>query len=183
MLGSTLRAFANSRKDDWDARLPYAVFAINKAASTLGGVLHGPRPSWASGWASGACRCPSPTCGPPENHGRPTCLGQRRGSRRSLEVWAPLHVAQQELKAALDPSRVDKTFQVGLRSCSTPPRRASCDCCSPVQGARALHSSGARRPKHVYSDPAAAVPHRFECSPAVNVDRPKPRYSLSARPT
>ena len=43
MLGSTLRAFANSRKDDWDARLPYAVFAINKAASTLGGE---PTPSF-----------------------------------------------------------------------------------------------------------------------------------------
>ena len=29
VLGDTLRAFANGRKDDWDAWLPYAVFAIN----------------------------------------------------------------------------------------------------------------------------------------------------------
>ena len=34
VLGDTLRAFANGRKDDWDVWLPYAVFAINNAAST-----------------------------------------------------------------------------------------------------------------------------------------------------
>ena len=28
VLGDTLRAFANGRKDDWDVWLPYAVFAI-----------------------------------------------------------------------------------------------------------------------------------------------------------
>ena len=39
VLGDTLRAFANGRKDDWDVWLPYAVFAINNAASTLGGEL------------------------------------------------------------------------------------------------------------------------------------------------
>jgi transposase InsO family protein len=39
VLGDTLRAFANGRKDDWDAWLPYAVFAINNAASTLGDKL------------------------------------------------------------------------------------------------------------------------------------------------
>ena len=35
VLGDTLLAFANGRKDDWGAWLPYAVFAINNAASTL----------------------------------------------------------------------------------------------------------------------------------------------------
>ena len=35
-LGDKLRAFANGRKDDWDVWLPYTVFAINNAASTLG---------------------------------------------------------------------------------------------------------------------------------------------------
>ena len=39
VLGDTLRAFANGRTDDWDVWLPYAVFAINNAASTLGGDL------------------------------------------------------------------------------------------------------------------------------------------------
>ena len=38
-LGYALRAFANGCKDDWDAWLPYAIFAINNAASTLGGDL------------------------------------------------------------------------------------------------------------------------------------------------
>ncbi len=39
VLGHTLRAFANGRKDDWDVWLPYAIFAINNAALTLGGEL------------------------------------------------------------------------------------------------------------------------------------------------
>ncbi len=39
VIGDTLRAFANGRKDDWDRRLPFAVFAINNAASTLGDGL------------------------------------------------------------------------------------------------------------------------------------------------
>ena len=34
-----LDAFANGHKDGWDAWLPYVVFAINNAASTLGGDL------------------------------------------------------------------------------------------------------------------------------------------------
>jgi hypothetical protein len=33
----TFRAFANGREDDWDGRLPLAVFAIDKATSALGG--------------------------------------------------------------------------------------------------------------------------------------------------
>ena len=32
VIGDTLRALANGRKDDWDRRLPLAVFAINNAA-------------------------------------------------------------------------------------------------------------------------------------------------------
>ncbi len=39
VLGDTLRALANGRKDDWDVLLPYAVFSIHKAASTLDGEL------------------------------------------------------------------------------------------------------------------------------------------------
>ena len=39
VIGDTLRAYANGRKDDWDQHLPLAVFAINKAASTLGDGL------------------------------------------------------------------------------------------------------------------------------------------------
>jgi hypothetical protein len=39
VIGDTLRAFANGRKDNWDRQLPLAVFAINNAASTLGDCL------------------------------------------------------------------------------------------------------------------------------------------------
>jgi hypothetical protein len=39
VIGDTLRAHANGRKDDWDRQLPLAVFAINNAASTLGDGL------------------------------------------------------------------------------------------------------------------------------------------------
>ena len=39
VIGDTLRAFANNRKDDWDKQLPLAEFAINNASSTLGDGL------------------------------------------------------------------------------------------------------------------------------------------------
>jgi hypothetical protein len=39
VIGDTLRAFPNGCKDDWDRQLPFAVFAINNAASTLGNGL------------------------------------------------------------------------------------------------------------------------------------------------
>ncbi len=39
VISDSLRAFANGRKDDWDDYLPLTVFAINNAASTLGGEL------------------------------------------------------------------------------------------------------------------------------------------------
>ncbi len=39
VLGDTLRAFDNGRKDDWDLWLPYSAFAINNSASALGGDL------------------------------------------------------------------------------------------------------------------------------------------------
>jgi hypothetical protein len=40
VIGDTLRAFANGRKDDWDRQLPFAVFTINNVASTLGDWAH-----------------------------------------------------------------------------------------------------------------------------------------------
>ena len=41
VIGDTLRAYANGRKDDWDRQLPLAVtvFAINNAASASISVL------------------------------------------------------------------------------------------------------------------------------------------------
>ena len=42
VIGDTLRAYANGRKDDWDKQLTFAEFAINNAASAPGGeaLLH-----------------------------------------------------------------------------------------------------------------------------------------------
>ena len=98
VLGDTLRAFANGRKDDWDVWLPYAVFAINNAASTLGGDL-------------------TPLFIGRGQHPRlPLSLPDLRaaGLMKALEqeVRALLYAAQQERKAALDRGRVDTTFQV-----------------------------------------------------------------------
>ncbi len=39
VISDTLRTYANGCKDDWDRKLPLEVFAINKAASTLGDWL------------------------------------------------------------------------------------------------------------------------------------------------
>ncbi len=75
-LGDTLLAFANGRKDDRDLWLPYAVFAINNAASTLGGDLtrffidRGQPPPLPL-----RIRCPSRTCGGPGSRWPPTRRG------------------------------------------------------------------------------------------------------------
>ena len=37
VVGDTLRAYANGRKDDWDKQLTFAEFTINNTASMLGG--------------------------------------------------------------------------------------------------------------------------------------------------
>ena len=39
VISDTLRAYANGRKDDWDSRLPLAVFAVN---NTHGGAAPWP---------------------------------------------------------------------------------------------------------------------------------------------
>ena len=107
VLGDTLRAFANGRKDDWDVWLPYAVFAINNAASALGGELtpffidrgHHPR---------------MPLSLPDlRATGEPHAAYAARMAALEKEVRALLHAAQQERKAALDRGRVDTVFHVG----------------------------------------------------------------------
>ncbi len=54
VIDDTLRACANGRKDDRDRQLPLAVFAISKAASTLGDGL---APFFIDQDAHLACRC------------------------------------------------------------------------------------------------------------------------------
>ncbi len=48
VIGDTLRAYANGRKDDWDRQLPLAVFAINNAASRLWATCSRPSSSTAA---------------------------------------------------------------------------------------------------------------------------------------
>ena len=98
-------AFANDPKDDWDAWLPNAVFAINNLASILGGDLtlffidRGQHPrlplSLADLRAAGESR-------------RPMQLGWRPWSRR---CWRCCTLRSRS--ARLDQDRVDTTFQVG----------------------------------------------------------------------
>ena len=57
VISDTLRAYANGQKDDWNSHLPLAVFAINEAASALGGDL---TPFKAS--SSTAARIPGSRC-------------------------------------------------------------------------------------------------------------------------
>ena len=87
--------------------LPYAVFAINNSASTLGGELtpffidRGQHPRMPLSLPD--LRSAGET--PPAYATRMKALEQ--------EVQALLHAAQQERKGSLDPSRVDTVFQVG----------------------------------------------------------------------
>ena len=168
VLGDTLRAFANGRKDDWDVWLPYAVFAINNAASTLGGDLtpffidRGQHP-----------RLPLSLPDLRATGESPAAYAARMKSLER-EVQALLHTAQLERKATLDPHRVDTKFAVGdqvmLRT----------------QELLDAAEIGKLRPRWEGPFPVAAIagpntytltlPSRFRCSPTVNVDRLKPYY-------
>ena len=173
VLGDTLRAFANGRKDDWDVWLPYAVFAINNAASALGGELtpffidrgHHPR---------------MPLSLPDlRATGEPHAAYATRMAALEEEVRALLHAAQQERKAALDRGRVDTVFHVGdevlLRT------KELLDAAE--IGKLRPRWEGPFRVTAVAGPNAytLALPRRFRCSPAVNVDRLKPYHARDDR--
>ena len=102
------------------------------------------------------------------------------------EVRALLHAAQQERKAALDPGRVETTFQVGdqvmVRTKVMLRTKELLDAAE----------IGKLRPRWEGPFAVAAVagpntytltlPARFKCSPTVNVERLKPYYPRSGRP-
>jgi len=174
VLGDTLRAFANGRKDDWDVWLPYAVFAINNSASTLGGELspffidRGQHPRM-------------PLSLPDLRHVDETPAAYAvRMKTLEREVQALLNAAQQDRKALLDRGRVDTVFQVGDQVM--------------LRTAELLDAAeiGKLRPRwegpfrvtalagpNTYT---LALPKRFRCSPTVNVDRLKPYYARPDRP-
>jgi transposase InsO family protein len=174
VLGDTLRAFANGRKDDWDVWLPYAVFAINNAASTLGGGLtpffidRGQHP-----------RLPLSLPDLRSAGESPSAYGVRMKALEQ-EVQALLHAAQQERKRALDRGRVATTFQVGDQVL--------------LRTAELLDAAeiGKLRPRwegpfrvSALAGPntyTLALPRRFRCSPTVNVERLKPYYARPDKP-
>ena len=106
----TLRAYANGRKDDWDDHLPLALFAINNAASTLGGDL--------TLFSVDRGAHPRLPLSPPRNdrtaEESPAHYAQRIRAMEAT-VWGLLSAAQAERTAQLDRGRVDTVFQAGDR--------------------------------------------------------------------
>ena len=173
VLGDTLRAFANGRKDDWDVWLPYAVFAINDAASTLGGDL---TPFFIDRGQHPRLPLSLPDL---RTVGEPAAAYATRMKALEQEVRALLYAAQQERKAALDPGRVDTTFQVGdqvmlrtkelLDAAEVGKLRPRWEGPFPVAGLAGPNTY------------TLTLPRRFKCSPTVNVDRLKPYHPRVGR--
>jgi hypothetical protein len=110
VIGDTLRAFANGRKDDWDRQLPLAVFAINNAASALGDEL---TPFFIDRGAHPRLPLSAPPAA--DTGGETPASYARRMHEMELKVRELLAAAQQERKAQLDAGRVDTVFKVGDR--------------------------------------------------------------------
>ena len=107
VLGDTLRAYSNLRRDDWDQWVPYVCFAINNAPSILGGSLspfyidRGEHPRLPLSFPD--------TRALPED---PTTYAQRMKDIVE-EVRGLLAEAQARRKRRLDPHRIETVFQVG----------------------------------------------------------------------
>ena len=107
VLGDTLRALANSRRDDWDKWVLHACFAINNAPSSLGGHLS---PFFIDRGAHPRLPLSLPNLS--EAQETPEAYS-RRVKLLEEEVRRLLHAAQAERKAKLDPGRVDVKFAPG----------------------------------------------------------------------
>ena len=173
VLGDTLRAYANGRKDDWDVWLPYAEFAINNSASTLGGDL---TPFFIDRGAHPRLPLSLPDL---HNSGESPSAYAARMKELMQEVRALLLAAQQARKEQLDRGRVDTVFQVGDQVL--------------LRTKELLDAAeiGKLRPRwegpfrvtalagpNTYT---LALPKRFKCSPTVNVERLKPYYARTGR--
>ena len=111
VIGDTLRAYANGRKDDWDRQLPLAVFAINNAASTLGDGL---TPFFIDRGAHPRLPLTAPVDSSPGGPGGESpALYARRMRALELQVRELLAAAQQERKAKLDAGRINTVFTEG----------------------------------------------------------------------
>jgi hypothetical protein len=167
VIGDTLRAFANGRKDDWDRQLPLAVFAINNAASTLGDGL---TPFFIDRGAHPRLPLSAPTA----DGGGSESPGQYAQRMRELElsVRELLAAAQRERKVKLDAGRVDTVFKVGdqvllrtkelLDAADIGKLRPRWDGPFTVQACPGPNTY------------TLALPRKMRCSSTVNVDRLKP---------
>ena len=170
VIGDTLRAFANGRKDDWDRQLPLAEFAINNADSVLGDGL---TPFFIDRGAH-----PRLPLSPPRDDlaaGESPAHYARRMRLMEATVRELLAAAQQERKAKLDAGRVDTVFKVGDRVL--------------LRTKELLDAAdiGKLRPRWdgpfmVTACPSPnaytlALPPRMQCSRTVNVDRLKPFFA------
>ena len=167
VIGDTLRAYANRRKDDWDSHLTLAEFAINNATLTLGEDL---TPFFIDRGAQP--RLPrSPPHDDRATGESPTQYAQRMRAMEST-VRELLAVAQAERKAKLDAGRVYTVFQVGDRV----PLRTKELFDAADTGKLRLRWDG---PFIVTACPSPnaytlALPRKMRCSPTVNVDLLKP---------
>jgi hypothetical protein len=169
VIGDTLRAFANGRKDDWDKQLPLAEFAINNAASTLGDGL---TPFFIDRGAH-----PRLPLSPPHDarySGESPAHYAERMRAMEATVRELLAAAQAARKAKLDAGRVDTVFRIGDQVL--------------LRTKELLDTAdiGKLRPRWdgpftVVACPSPnaytlALPRKMRCSPTVNVDRLKPYY-------
>jgi hypothetical protein len=169
VVSDTLRAYANGRKDDWDGHLPLAVFAINNAASRLGGDL---TPFFVDRGAH-----PRLPLSPPRDDSAagesPTHYAQRMLAMEVM-VLELLAAAQAERTTKLDAGRVDTVFTVGdLVLLRTKELLDAADI-----GKLRPRWNGPFRVTACPSPNAytLALPRKMRCSPTVNVDRLKPFY-------
>jgi len=175
VISDVLRAYANGRKDDWDDHLPLTVFAINNAASTLGGDL---TPFFVDRGAHPRLPLSPPRAAGPTDES-PTHYAQRM---RTMEATVRdlLAAAQAERKATLDAGRVDTVFKVGDRVL--------------LRTKELLDAADIGKLRPRWDGPFAvtacpspnaytlALPRRMRCSPTVNVDRLKPFFARAGAP-
>ena len=169
VIGDTLRAYANGRKDDWDRQLPLAEFAINNAASTLG---EGLTPFFIDRGAH-----PRLPLSPPHDarySGESPANYATRMRGIETMVRELLAAAQATRKAKLDRGRVDTVFKVGDRVL--------------LRTKELLDAADIGKLRPRWDGPFVVVacpspnaytlrlPRRMRCSPTVNVDRLKPFF-------
>ena len=170
VIGDTLRAVANGRKDDWDQHLPFAVFAINNAVSTVDGGL---TPFFIDRGAHP--RLPLSAPADARQAAESSTDYARRMRQMERTVRELLLAAQLDRKAKLDAGRVDTVFKIGDQVL--------------LRTKELLDAADIGKLKPRWDGPftvmavpspnayTLALPPRMKCSPTVNVDRLKPFHT------